>query len=72
MSAMYTKEKTERQKNGEKNQKEHNVFSIFSLIIHLQLGVRSYQFCNIKRNVNSDAEFTFIHLTNGCISRACV
>lgn len=46
-----------------KNGKERNVFSIFSLIIRLQLGVRSYQFCNIKPIVNRDAEFTFIHLT---------
>lgn len=38
-------------------------FSIFSLIIQLQLGVCSYQFCNMKRNVNRHAEFTFIRLT---------
>lgn len=34
-----------------KSMKDQNVFCIFSLIIHLQLGVRAYQFCNIKRNV---------------------
>lgn len=44
-----------------KNQEERNVSSIFSLIIHLQGELRRYQFCNIKRNVNRDGEFTFIH-----------
>lgn len=46
-----------------KNVKEQNVFSIFGFLLHLQLVVRSCQFCNVKRNVNRDIEFTFIHLT---------
>lgn len=42
-----------------KNVKEQNVFSIFGFLLHLQLVVRSCQFCNVKRNVNRDR--VYIH-----------
>lgn len=60
-----TKEKRERRQKNEKKRTGRNemFFCIFSLIIQLQLGVCSYQFCNIKQNVNRHAEFTFIRFT---------